>query len=128
MLQRTLRSASFALALAALVLAGPARAGGHKWGHHEGHHYGHHHHHHDGWEDDDYYAPRYVEHRVYAYPVYHYVEAPAYYRGPCGEHFDSYDDLSYHVQHHHHPVAVLELPSVIFRASIGGGVGWVFGD
>ena len=124
MLQRTLRSAPFALALAALVLAGPASAGGHKWGHHEGHHHSHHH---DGCGHADYNAPRYVERHVYAYPVYHHEEGPAYYCGPCGHHFDSYDDLSYHVHRHHH-IAVLELPSVIFEASIDGGVGWVFGD
>ena len=121
MLRHTLCSASFALALAALVLAGPASAGGHGWGH------GHHRDHHQSCGHGDYYAPRYVEHRVHAYPVYYYDAAPAYYCGPCGYHFDSYDDLSYHVHHHHH-VAVLELPSLIFQASIGGGVGWVFGD
>jgi hypothetical protein len=115
--------APFALALAASVLAAPADAGGRKWGHHKRHH--HHHRHHHGCGHGGYYAPRYVEYR--AYPVYHYAPAaPAYYCGPCGHHFDSYDHLSYHVHRHHH-VAVLELPSVIFQASIGGGVGWVFG-
>jgi hypothetical protein len=29
--------------------------------------------------------------------------------------------------HHHHHIAAIQLPSVIFQASIGGGFGWVFG-
>ena len=126
MLRRTLRSAPFALAVAALVLAGPADAGGHKWKHHKGHH-GHHHRHDHGCGHGNYYAPRYVEHHDYGYPVYHYApRREAYYCGPCSHRFDSYDDLSYHV-HRQHQIAVFELPSVIFQASIGGGVGWVFG-
>ena len=126
MLRLTLRSAPFALALAALVLAGPADAGGHKRKHHKGHH-GYQHRHDRGCGHGDYYAPRYVERRHYSHPVYHYAPGPeAYYCGPCGHHFDSYDRLSYHVHHDHH-IAVFELPSVIFQASIGGGVGWVFG-
>ena len=126
MLRRTLRSVPLALALAALVLAGPAAAGGHRWRHHGGHH-GHHHRHHHGCGHGGYYAPRYVEHHDYAYPVYQYGPRPeAYYCGPCGHHFDSYDHLSHHVHLHHH-IAVLELPSVIFHASIGGAIGWVFG-
>ena len=124
MFRHTLRSVPFALALAALVLAGPAAAGGHKWKHHNGHHG---HRHDRGCRHGDYYAPRYVEQHAYAYPVYHYDHGPqAYYCGPCSHHFDSYDDLSYHVHRHHH-IAVIELPSVIFEASIGGGIGWVFG-
>ena len=130
MLRRSLRAAPFALALAALVLAGPADAGGRKWKHHKRHHghHGHHernhHRHHHGCGHGGYYAPRYVEHHSYAYPVYHYGPPQAY-CGPCGSHFDSYDHLSYHVHRHHH-IAMLELPSVIFQASIGSGVGWVF--
>jgi hypothetical protein len=61
------------------------------------------------------------------YPVRHYAPAPVpYYCDPCSDYFDSYDALSHHVHHHHH-VAVLQLPFVIFQASIGGGVGFVFG-
>ena len=104
---------------------GHYRHGGHG-GHHGGH--GHRHHRgcghgggHGGW-----YGPRVVKHHYYSYPVHHYGYAPAAYCGPCGNHFDSYDDLSYHVHHHHH-IAAIELPFVIFQASIGGGVGWVFG-
>jgi hypothetical protein len=123
MSSRTLRVAAFALA--ALVLAAPAQAGGKKWHGHHGH--GHHHRHHHGCGHGVYYAaPRYVEHH-YAYPVYHYAPSPAYYCGPCGHYFGSYDLLSHHVHLHHH-IAVLELPSVIFQASIGGGAGWVFED
>ena len=66
-----------------------------------------------------------MKNHYYGYPVHHYGYAPAAYCGPCGNHFDSYDDLSYHV-HHHHQIAALQLPLVIFQASIGGGVGWVF--
>ena len=124
MFRHTLRSAPFALAFAALLLAGPASAGGHKWRHQHGHHD---HQHQHGCGHGDYYAPRYVEHHYREYPVYEYGHGPeAYYCGPCGHHFDSYDDLSYHV-HRQHQIAVFELPSVIFQASIGGGVGWVFG-
>ena len=110
MLGRTLRSAPLALVLLALVLAGPAAAGGHKWKHH-GHGHGHHHDRACG-HDAYYYAPRYVEHWHYREPVVHYVPAPQpYYCGSCG-----------------HPVAVLAVPSVIFQASIGGGWGWDIDD
>lgn len=121
MFRRSLRVAPLALALAALVLAAPASAGGKKWHrHHHRHHHGCGHGH--GWHR----PPRYVEHH-HAYPVYHYAPSPAYYCGPCGHSFGSYHLLSRHV-HHHHDVAVFELPHVIFQASIGGGLGWVFED
>ena len=109
MLRHALRSVPFALAFVALVLAGPAAAGGHKWKHH-----GHGHHHDRSCGHGAYYAPRYVEHWHYREPVVHYVPVPVpepYYAGPYG-----------------HTVAVVGLPSVIFQASIGGGVGWVFDD
>ena len=122
---RTLRSLPLLIAAAFLLFAVPASAGGwHK--HHRKHHHEHHRHHH-GCGHGSYDAPSYVVRHSYGYPVYHHGYGPeAYYCGPCGNHFDSYDDLSYHVHDHHH-VAVLELPSVIFQASIGGGIGWVFG-
>jgi len=118
MFRRTLRSlpVSLAVTLSALALAGPASADGHAWRHPvPPHHHAR------------YYLPHYVEHHSHAYPVYHYADPEAYYCGPCGHHFDSYEHLSYHVHEHHH-IAVLALPTVIFQASIGGGVGWVFGD
>jgi Ni/Co efflux regulator RcnB len=121
-----------ALCVTILALATPASAGGkHGRGKHRGHH-GHHerhydrheHRHHRGCGHDHYgygYAPR---HAGYAYPVYRHG---GYYCGPCSGHFSSYDHLAHHVHLHHH-VAAIALPSVIFQASIGGGVGWVFGD
>jgi hypothetical protein len=60
------------------------------------------------------------------YPVHHYDAPVPYYCGPCSDYFDSYDALSDHVHHHHH-VAAIELPFVIFEARIGGGMGFVFG-
>jgi len=92
--------------VAALVLAGPAHAGGPKSKHH-GHH-GQHHHRSCG-HDAYYYAPRYVEHWHYREPVVHYVPVPA----------------PYYVER---PVAVLAVPSVIFEASIGGGWRWGIDD
>jgi hypothetical protein len=145
-----------ALAAALLVPAAPAaadddddRGRGHRRHHYRGHdhdrghdrhhdrghyrhseHYrhggGHGHRHHSGcghgWR-----GPRVVKHKYYGYPVHHYGYAPAAYCGPCGHHFASYDVLSHHVHHHHH-IAAIALPSVIFQASIGGGVGWVYDD
>ena len=68
-----------------------------------------------------------MKNHYHGYPVHHYGGyAPSAYCGPCGNHYDSYDDLSYHVHHHHH-IAALQLPFVIFQASIGGGAGWVYG-
>jgi hypothetical protein len=96
------------------------RYGGH------GGHGGHGHRHHDGCGHRGWHGPRVVKNHYYGYPVHHYGYAPAAYCGPCGNHFDSYDDLSYHVHHHHH-IAALQLPFVIFQASVGGGAGWVFG-
>ncbi len=114
---------ALSLAIAALLLAGPASAHGNKW---RRHHYGNHHRHHHGCGHGHYSAPRYVEHHYRGYPTYHHGYGPrAHYCGPCSRHFDSYDDLSYHV-HHHHSIAVLQLPFVLFEASIGGGVGWVY--
>ena len=91
-----------------------------------GGHGGHGHRHHRGCGHGGWHGPRIVNHHYGGYPVHHYGYAPAAYCGPCGNHFDSYDDLSYHVHHHHH-IAALELPFVIFQASIGGGAGWVYG-
>jgi hypothetical protein len=72
------------------------------------------------------YRPVVVRH-AHGYPVYHYGhDSGAYYCGPCNHYFDSYGHLSHHV-HGHHGVAVVTLPSVIFQASIGAGVGWAFG-
>ncbi len=111
------------LTIAALLSAGPASANGNHW---RRHHHKHHHRHHHGCGHGGYYAPRYVEHQYRGYPVYHHGQGPrSYYCGPCSHHFDSYDDLSYHV-HQHHSIAVLQLPFVLFEASIGGGVGWVY--
>jgi hypothetical protein len=59
------------------------------------------------------------------FPVPVPVPVP-FFCNPCGDFFDSYDDLSYHVHRHHH-VAAVQLPFVIFQASIGGGTGFVFG-
>ena len=59
-------------------------------------------------------------------PVIVYHHGYSYYCSPCSHYFGSYDHLSHHV-HHLHGIAVLELPSLIVEASIGGGVGWVFG-
>jgi hypothetical protein len=93
---------------------------------HHGKHYSkkHHrrHHGHGGYGHGSY-----VTRHAYGYPVHHYgYDSGAYYCGPCRHYFDSYDHLSHHV-HGHHGVAVLALPSVILQASIGGGIGWVFG-
>ena len=122
---RTRRALPLLFAAALLLVAAPASAGGwkkhHK--HHHKHHHGHRHHH--GFGHGGYYAPSYVVRHSYGYPVYHYAPE-SYYCGPCSHYFDSYDHLSHHVHHDHH-VAVIQLPSVIFQASIGGGVGWVFG-
>ena len=99
--------------------------GGHRGHYRDGGHGGHGHRHHRGCGHGGHYAPRYVvKNHYHGYPVHHYDYAPAAYCGPCGNHYDSYDDLSYHVHHHHH-IAALRLPFVIFQASIGGG--WVFG-
>ena len=129
-----------ALAAALLVPAVPAAADdddhgrhGHRGRHghykHHKHHYkhhgGHHHRHHDGCGHGGWHGPRIVKHHYHGYPVHHYGYAPAAYCGPCGHHFASYDLLSHHVHHHHH-IAAIELPSVIFQASVGGGVGWVY--
>lgn len=116
------RVSSLLLALA-LVLAGPASA--HGW---KKHHKHRHHRHHHGCGHGGTYAPApHAHHYARPYPVYSYVAPVPYYCGPCAHHFDSYDDLSYHVHRRHH-VAVFELPRVIFQASIGGGVGWMFED
>ena len=70
-------------------------------------HGGHGHRHHRGCGHGGYYAPRYVvKNHYHGYPVHHYGYAPAAYCGPCGNHYDSYDDLSYHVHHHHHIAAL----------------------
>jgi hypothetical protein len=124
----------FALAGALLVPALPAAADDGGWRGHRGHHGHHKHHskHHGGHHrhyrshgHGDWHAPRLViKNHYHGYPV-HYYDSPAYYCGPCSHHFDSYDALSYHVHHHHH-IAAIALPTVIFQASIGGGVGWVF--
>ena len=98
MSKRSLRLAPFALALAALALASPALAEGHAWGHYKHRHHG------CDYDDDD--APRYTQH-YHAHPVYRYYEAPVAYYEPV-----------YHV-HHYHPFAVIELPAVVFHASIG---------
>lgn len=128
---RTRRALPLLFAAALLLAAAPASADNwrkhhkhhHKhakqhWKHHGGprHHHGHRSH----------YAPRIVVKHSYGYPVYHYDHGPSYYCGPCSHYFASYDHLSHHVHHNHH-VASIHLPSVIFQASIGGGVGWVFG-
>jgi len=103
--------------------------------HHDGHrdkhrghyrHGGHGHRHHRGCGHGGWHGPRVVKNYYHGYPVHQYGYAPAAYCGPCGNHFDSYDDLSYHVHRHHH-IAAIELPFVIFQASVGGGAGWVFG-
>jgi hypothetical protein len=112
-----------------LLAAAPASADGwrkhHKRHHkHAKHHWKHDHRHHHGGHGR-YYAPRVVVNHVHGYPVRHYGHGPAYYCGPCSHYFDSYDHLSHHVHDHHH-VAAIHLPAVIFQASIGGGVGWVF--
>ena len=122
MLRRT--RAFVLLSLAAVLLAGPAFANGKHWRKHHKHH----HRHHDGCGHGGHWAPRYVEHH-YArpYPVYHHGYGGAAYCGPCGNYFDSYDHLSHHVHHQHH-VAVLQLPFVLFEASVGGGGGWVYED
>jgi hypothetical protein len=152
MLLRNRFALPIALATALLLPAVPAAADdddddrrgwrGHR-GHHRSHgdhdrhrsrHHGGHHRHHRGCGHGGhgghggYYAPRYVvKNHYHGYPVHYYDRGPeSYYCGPCSDHFDSYDDLSYHVHRRHH-VAVLQLPFVIFQASIGGGVGWVFG-
>src|SRR5262245_30474845 len=138
---RTRRALPLLFAGALLLAAAPASAdswrkhngghghGNHHWKNHGGHHGhgGHHRHHHGcGHGGGGYYAPVIVEHS-YAYPVYQYGYGPErYYCGPCAHYFDSYDHLSHHV-HVHHAIAAIQLPAVIFQASIGGGVGWVFG-
>ena len=121
MLLRLLRAAPFTLALAALLLAAPADAHGPKWRRHYGHY------HHGGYGHGDvYYAPRYVVRPAYGYPVYTHGYGPeAFFCGPCSHPFGSYDELSYHV-HHHHRIAVIELPSVIIHGRLGAGVGWFF--
>lgn len=129
---RTRRALPLLFAAALLLAAAPASANG--WRKHHEHHHGHAKHHHEhgkhhwkhrGGHD---HGPRYVVRHAYGYPVYHYGHGhgPSFYCGPCSHYFESYDHLSHHVHHHHH-VAAIELPSVIFQASIGGGVGWVFG-
>ena len=104
--------------------------GRHHGGRNHGHrgHYRHHdhHRHHDGCGHGGYYAPHYVVNHSYGYPVHHYAAPELYYCNPCSYYFDSYDLLYSHVHHHHH-VAAIQLPSLIFQASIGGGFGWVFG-
>jgi hypothetical protein len=103
-------------------------------GHYDRHHGGGHHRHHHGcghghgWGRPRYVVKNYYHHGGYGYPVHHYgYGGPVpYFCDPCGHYFDSYDHLSHHVHHHHH-VAAIQLPFVIFQASIGGGVGWVFG-
>jgi len=133
MLLRSRFAIPIALACALLLPAVPAAAhdddgwGGHggRHGHywhrdHRGHHRHHHRCGHRGW-----YGPRVVKHKYYGYPVHHYGYAPAAFCGPCGHYFASYDHLSHHVHHHHH-IAVIELPFVIFQASLGGGVGWIY--
>lgn len=129
---RTRRALPLLFAAALLLAAAPASADGgrkhHKHHHkHAKHHWKHHggHRHHDGGGHGGYYAPSYVVRHSYGYPVYHHAPQ-SYYCGPCSHYFESYDHLSHHVHHHHH-IAAIELPSVIFQASIGGGVGWVFG-
>lgn len=139
---RTRRALPLLFAGALLLAAAPASAdswrkhngghghGKHHWKNHGGHHgHGGHHRHHSGCGHGGgygYYAPVIVEHS-YAYPVYNYGYGPErYYCGPCAHYFDSYDHLSHHV-HVHHAIAAIQLPAVIFQASIGGGVGWVFG-
>jgi hypothetical protein len=100
-------------------------------GTHHGHHYrhgghgGHGHRHHRGCGHGGWHGKHVVKNYYGGYPVHHYGYAPAAYCGPCGHPFDSYDHLSYHVHHHHH-IAAIELPFVIFQASIGGGAGWVY--
>jgi hypothetical protein len=53
--------------------------------------------------------------------VYHhgYYSAPApeaWFCRPCGHHFDSYDDLNYHVHVSHH-IPIWRLPHVIVNAT-----------
>lgn len=130
---RIRRALPLLFAAALLLAAAPASADGwrkhHK--HHQKHakhhwkHHGGHHRHHDGCGHGGYYAPSYVARHSYGYPVYYHAPE-RYYCGPCSHYFESYDHLSHHVHHHHH-IAAIELPSLIFQASIGGGVGWVFG-
>lgn len=96
---------------------------------HHKHHYKKHYrkHHGHGHHGRSYGHGHYVDRHAYGYPVHHYGHGgSAYYCGPCSHYFDSYDHLSSHV-HHHHGIAVLALPTVIFQASFGAGVGWVFG-
>jgi hypothetical protein len=125
---RTRRALPLLFAAALLLAAAPA--GADSWRKHHKHHHkhaGHHWKHHGGYGHGGYYAPRVVVRHSYGYPVYHYDHGPeSYYCGPCSHYFESYDHLSHHVHQHHH-IAAIELPSVIFQASIGGGVGWVFG-
>jgi hypothetical protein len=105
---------------------------GNHWKHHGRHHgrgHGHRHHHgcgHGYGHGEYYYAPRVVVEHAYGYPVHHYGAPDVYFCNPCSYYFDSYDLLYSHVHHHHH-IAAIQLPSLIFQASIGGGFGWVFG-
>jgi len=102
---------------------------GKHWKHYGKHHGGHGHRHHRGCGHGHggyYYAPSYVVGHSYGYPVHHYGAPELYFCNPCSYYFDSYDLLYSHVHHHHH-IAAIQLPSLIFQASIGGGFGWVFG-
>jgi len=112
---RTRRSLALALTSALLLLSAPASAGG--WHKHHKHHHKHHH----GCGHAGY-APRYVERHYYGYPVYYHdygygAPAPeAWFCRPCGHHFDSYDDLHYHVHVSHH-IPIWQLPHVIVNAT-----------
>ncbi|MGH7286696.1 MAG: hypothetical protein ACREI8_01590 [Myxococcota bacterium] len=115
---RTRRSLAFALATTLLLLGAPAGAKNKHHKHQKHHGHGHHHQHgcgHGG------YSPRYVERHYYGYPVYHpgYYSVPApepWFCRPCGHHFDSYDDLNYHVHVSHH-IPIWRLPHVIVNAT-----------
>lgn len=108
----------------------PADAGGWKHGHHKHHHkhHGKHHRKHDGhgwrdyghgWRGDHrgwYGGHRHHHHRGHDYP------APwafgVYLDGPCGHTYESWHHFSHHV-HHHHGVAVVDLPGLLVETSFG---------
>jgi len=93
-----------------MALPTAADAGGWKHGH-DKHHHKHHYKHHR--KHDKHY---YEHHHGHYYPAP--VAVSAYLDGPCGHTYESWDDFSHHV-HHHHGVAFVDLPGLLVQTSFG---------
>ena len=113
-----------------MALPTAADAGGWKHGHHKHHHKHHYRHydkHHDrhggydhGWRGYGHYPAWYGGHGRHHHDRYYPapVAVSAYLDGPCGHTYESWDDFSHHV-HHHHGVAFVDLPGLLVQTSFG---------